>query len=39
MGTAAAASGEVEDGEVGGAVAVTRVLKLEHMVSLCLRVT
>lgn len=27
-----AATGDVEDGEVGGAVPVTRVLKLEHMV-------
>ena len=36
---APAASGEVEDGEVGGPVAVTRVLKLEHMVSVCGHVT
>lgn len=33
QGVAPAASGEVEDGEVGGAVMVTKVLKLEHMVS------
>lgn len=33
QGFAPAASGEVEDGEVGGAVLVTRVLKLERMVS------
>ena len=33
QGFAPAASGEVEDGEVGGAVMVTKVLKLEHMVS------
>ena len=32
---APAASGEEEDGEVGGTVTVTRVLKLEHMVSVC----
>lgn len=38
-GFAPAASGEVEDGEVGGTVAVTRVLKLEHMVSGCGHVT
>ena len=35
QGVAPAASGEVEDGEVGGTVVVTRVLKLEHMVSVC----
>lgn len=35
QGFAPAASGEVEDGEVGGAVLVTRVLKLERMVSVC----
>lgn len=32
QGPAPAATGDVEDGEVGGAVPVTRVLKLEHMV-------
>ena len=31
---APAVGGDVEDGEVGNAVVVTRVLKLEHMVSL-----
>lgn len=36
QGAVPAASGEVEDGEVGGAVVITRVLKLEHMVSVCL---
>ena len=35
QGVAHAASGEVEDGEVGGTVVVTRVLKLEHMVRVC----
>ena len=33
QGPAPAAGGDVEDGEVGGGVPVTRVLKLEHMVS------